>query len=115
MACVKSIAPTQRQVEIGARIRDIRLRKKLRQVDVAASAGVSWRHLIRMEQGEGGTAKTETLDRVAAALGVERTDLTGVDEEDDEESDPVSDLQQALRRYADYVGHSPQQRVGVHA
>lgn len=78
-------ADALRQVEIGKRIRTIRLEKKIRQVDLAAGAGMSWRHLIRMEQGQGGEPKPETLGRLAEALGVERSDLTGEDDEEEPE------------------------------
>lgn len=73
-----------RHVQIGHRIKTIRLERKLRQVDLAESAALSWRHLIRMERGQGGEPKPETLDRIAEALGVSRSALTG--DEDDEES-----------------------------
>lgn len=69
----------------------------MRQTDLAVSAGMSWRHLIRMERGEGGEPKLETLDRIAAALGVERSDLTG--EESDEEPELLPSLDDALRSY----------------
>lgn len=90
MSVVRPAVPTRRHTEIGVRIRDTRLRKKLRQVDLASAAGISWRHLIRMEQGEGGEPKRETLDRIAEALGVERSELTGTSDED-EESRAVAD------------------------
>jgi transcriptional regulator with XRE-family HTH domain len=103
MSAVKSAMPIAKHVEIGGRIREIRLLRKLRQVDLASSAGISWRHLIRMEQGEGGEPKSETLDRIADALGVSRTDLTGSD--DDEEAAAMQplggDIMQALNAAID--------------
>lgn len=70
----------------------------MRQIDLASKAGLSWRHLIRIEQGEGGDAKRETLDRIAEALGVERSELTGADD-DDEETDLPAALDAMLRSY----------------
>lgn len=70
---------TTKHAEIGARIRALRLRKKLRQVDLAEAAGMSWRHLIRMERGEGGEPKQETLESLAAALDATLSDLVGED------------------------------------
>jgi transcriptional regulator with XRE-family HTH domain len=51
----------------------------MRQVDLAEAAGMSWRHLIRMEQGRGGEPKLETLERIAAALDVDIDEITGGD------------------------------------
>lgn len=51
----------------------------MRQVDLAAAAGISWRHLIRIEQGRGGEPKFETLRRIADALHVDVAELTGDD------------------------------------
>jgi transcriptional regulator with XRE-family HTH domain len=90
---MKVVTPLQRHVELGSRIRTIRVKKGIRQVDLAANAGISWRHLIRIERGEGGQPKPETLDGIASALGVERKELTG---DDDEEAHPVT-LAEALR------------------
>lgn len=95
MSVVSAVA-NRRHVQIGERIRQIRLQRKFRQIDLAEKAGLSWRHLIRMERGEGGEPRVETLDRIADALGVRRSELTG--DEDDEESDPVAALMAALRR-----------------
>lgn len=75
-----------RRTEIGARIRKLRLERKQRQTDLAAAAGISWRHLIRMERGEGGEPKRETLNRLADALGVTRSELTGEPDDDEEDS-----------------------------
>jgi transcriptional regulator with XRE-family HTH domain len=95
------VTPTASQVTrhvlIGQRIRTLRLAKKLRQVDLAASAGMSWRHLIRMERGEGGEPRRETLTALAAALGVQRSDLTGSDEDDEEAASPMVALDEYLR------------------
>jgi transcriptional regulator with XRE-family HTH domain len=96
---VKEPATPDRHAAIGARIRKQRLAKKMRQVDLASKAQMSWRHLIRMERGEGGEPKTETLDRIAKALGVKRSDLTGEDDEEEDDSELPSrdDLLAALR------------------
>lgn len=89
-----------KHAEIGGRIRSIREGKKMRQIDLASAAGMSWRHLIRMERGEGGEPKRETLDGIAAALGVDRSELTGADDDEEPEADMVAVLlpSAALRR-----------------
>jgi transcriptional regulator with XRE-family HTH domain len=78
---VSSVNATEtRHVRIGERIRRIRSeQRKMRQVDLAEAAGMSWRHLIRMEQGRGGEPKLETLERIAAALDVDIDEITGGD------------------------------------
>lgn len=92
---------TKRQREVGTRVRDLRLGKKIRQVDLAAAAGLSWRHLIRIEQGEGGKARPETLDRLAEALGVTRDKLTGSDDEEESRAMTASEaLSYAFRLIA---------------
>lgn len=89
---------TIRAESFGQRVRRIRLDKKIRQTDLAAQARISWRHLIRIEQDAGGVTKVATIARLAEALGVTPAELTGDGDEDDEDSDPVTDLFQALRR-----------------
>lgn len=79
----------------GQRVRRIREKKGIRQIDLAARAQISWRHLIRIEQDRGGVTKDATVARIAEALGVEEHELTGAD--DDEESDSVISLDDYLR------------------
>ena len=79
-----------REIALGDRIRTLRKKRGLRQTDLAARAGLSWRHLLRIEKGEGGVAKPVTLARIAGVLGVEVSELTG-DPDDDEEAElPLS-------------------------
>lgn len=70
----------------------------MRQVDLAANAGLSWRHMIRIERGEGGEPKPETLDRLAEALGVSRSAIDGEDEDD--EAHPAMTIDEVLRWHA---------------
>lgn len=98
--------PRDRDTAIGRRVRDLRLQRKIRQIDLAATAGLSWRHLIRIEQGEGGEAKAETIERLAAALDVDRSEITGeTGGEDDEDSRAMLahlTLDEFLRARVDY-------------
>lgn len=73
----------------GKRVRRLREKKGIRQVDLAATAHISWRHLIRIEQDAGGVTKAATVARLAEALGVDVDELSG-SEDDDEEADPVA-------------------------
>jgi transcriptional regulator with XRE-family HTH domain len=94
---------TVRDVEtFGQRVRKTREKKGIRQVDLAAKAGISWRHLIRIEQDAGGVTKPTTVARLVAALGVTEVDLTGeapADDDDEESrmSPSLEDLLEALR------------------
>jgi transcriptional regulator with XRE-family HTH domain len=54
---------------VGDRIREIREQKKLSQVDLAAWARLVESYLAQMEDGKT-VPDVETLDRIAAALGV---------------------------------------------
>lgn len=57
-------------VRIGAGLRTIRRRRRLRQIDVARRAGVSRGTIVRLEQGQLGGVRMRTLRDVANALGV---------------------------------------------
>src|SRR2546422_9684307 len=61
-------------LRLGSAIRQIRLRRGLRQSDVAGLAGVSRATVARIERGHIGTLRVEVLRRVAVALDV-RIDL----------------------------------------
>lgn len=67
----------------GQRVRRLREKRGIRQVDLAASARLSWRHLIRIEQDRGGITKPATVAQLAEALGVPVSDLVDEDEESD--------------------------------
>ena len=90
-----------RQKRIGQRVRELREQRKVRQVDLAAAAGLSWRHLIRIEQGAGGEPKTATLDSLASALGVSRETL----DDDDEEGDRA--MREAFGLFVDLMRRIP--------
>lgn len=59
----------------GERIRNIRKRRGMSQKDLARAAGVSLSWVKKQEQGDGGTPTTETMHKVAVALGVQTTRL----------------------------------------
>lgn len=58
-------------------IRRIRVERRMTQKDLAAASGVSQPFIVDLERGARG-AKPETLERIAAALGVTVDDLIGV-------------------------------------
>jgi transcriptional regulator with XRE-family HTH domain len=60
--------------EIGERIRAIRLLRRLTLRDVASAAGVSESFVSQLERGRS-SASVATLQRLAAALGIEVSDL----------------------------------------
>ncbi len=55
--------------ELGQRLRDLRLRQNIDQIDLAARAGVALNAVKRLESGRGGT--TRSLIRIVKALGRE--------------------------------------------
>ena len=59
---------------LGAAVRAVRIRRRLRQTDVALAAGVSRTSVSRIERGHVGTLAVDTLRRVAGVLDV-RIDL----------------------------------------
>ena len=61
-------------VQLGKRIRQLRLRRGWRQVDLAANAGVSKTHLSDLELGRREICLL-TLERLANALGLPPADL----------------------------------------
>lgn len=80
----------------GKSIRRLRLKTGKSQETVAVEIGTTRRHMIRLENGEHlPTAKMR--ERLAAALGVDGSEIQSCDDEDDEE-DAVSALTRALRR-----------------
>jgi transcriptional regulator with XRE-family HTH domain len=63
-----SKSPDELEVELGKRLRALRLRKNLGQIDLASAAGVAVKSLYNLETGAGSTV--ETLLRVLKALGI---------------------------------------------
>lgn len=61
------LTPAEIQIDIGARLRALRLDRKLSQAEVAMRANVSVRALQNLEAGTGSTI--ETYIRVLKALG----------------------------------------------
>ncbi|HLX31646.1 MAG TPA: cupin domain-containing protein [Gaiellaceae bacterium] len=62
------------RLELGERLRAIRLLRRLTLRDVALAAGVSESFVSQLERGRS-SASVATLQRLAAALGIEITDL----------------------------------------
>jgi len=77
-AQVEASAPTDGQVELGERIRAIRLLRRRTLNDVAAKAGVSESFLSQLERGRT-SASVASLQRIAAALRIEVSDLFASD------------------------------------
>lgn len=67
-----------RHEELGAWIRQVRVRQHYSQRELAERAGMSRSYLCDIERGRGATPSMAALDRLALALGVGRTDLLQV-------------------------------------
>src|SRR5436190_21787366 len=65
-------------VELGERLRAIRLLRRQTLKDVAEAAGVSESFVSQVERGRS-SASVATLQRLAAALGIEISDLFATD------------------------------------
>ena len=61
---------------LGSLVRAVRIRKGLRQLDVAGSAGVSRATVSRLENGNVGRLSLDTVERIASVVEV-RTELFG--------------------------------------
>jgi transcriptional regulator with XRE-family HTH domain len=60
---------------VGANIRRIRIRKKIRQETLAELAGLDPAHMSEIENGIAGNPQLNTIERIASALGVRMTAL----------------------------------------
>src|SRR5687767_14364176 len=60
---------------IGERIRELRVKRRWSQADLAAEAGVSRQYLGQIERGDRTAMGGELLDRIALALGFENYHL----------------------------------------
>ena len=69
-----SLSTTVQLMPPLVRLRDLRLRAALTQIDLAERAGVSRATIIRLEQGDPNVLPT-TLRKLARALKVKPTDL----------------------------------------
>lgn len=58
------------------RIKEIRTAKRITQQELASACDVSQPYIVDLERGARG-AKPETMKRIAAALGVDVSELTG--------------------------------------
>ncbi len=77
--------------QLGERLRTLRARRGLTRKALAASAGVSERHLANLESGEG-NASILVLRQVAAALACPLTDIVGDAAHDSAERLLIDDL-----------------------
>lgn len=58
-------------IEFGAAFQDLREQAGITMTDLSRQTGLSRSHLYRLESGESATPSMETLNSLAAALGVE--------------------------------------------
>jgi transcriptional regulator with XRE-family HTH domain len=65
---IPSKPPKELESALGARLRELRLRRNLAQEEVASAGGVSRKSIYKLERGQGSTV--ETLLRTLKALGV---------------------------------------------
>src|SRR5258705_13910757 len=73
-AAVATSATGNGPVDLGERLRAIRLLRRRTLKDIAAAAGVSESFVSQLERGRS-SASVATLQRLAAALGIEVSDL----------------------------------------
>ena len=69
MSAVRQDAPVNR-TKVGAKLRLARLRRSLRQADVALAAGISRNTVSKAELGQLGRLSVDVIDRLTDALGV---------------------------------------------
>ncbi|MGR3936455.1 helix-turn-helix domain-containing protein [Streptomyces sp. BRA346] len=74
--------PDNGQDHIGARLREIRKRRRLTQRGLSEASGVSLSWIRKLEQGEQQDTRLETARKLAAALGVSTTRLIAEHRED---------------------------------
>jgi transcriptional regulator with XRE-family HTH domain len=77
-APVESSEPADRGVDLGERLRAIRLLRRRTLKDVAEAAGVSESFLSQLERGRS-NASVASLQQLAAALGIDISDLFATD------------------------------------
>jgi transcriptional regulator with XRE-family HTH domain len=77
-APVESSEPADRVVDLGERLRAIRLLRRRTLKDVAEAAGVSESFLSQLERGRS-NASVASLQQLAAALGIDISDLFATD------------------------------------
>ncbi|MGW5789197.1 helix-turn-helix domain-containing protein [Saccharopolyspora sp. NPDC003752] len=98
------------QDAIGARIREIRSWRQITLRATADLAGISRSYLSEIERGEKPVSKRAVLERLAAALRVSPTELTGrpwtrSDPLDAEAHEALTAIEAALEEYE--LGHDP--------
>lgn len=69
-------------MEIGRRIREERMRRNIKQFELAEQAGISNSFLSDIETGRT-TPSIKTLKKLSKALGVNCTIFLGIDEEEE--------------------------------
>ncbi|MHB1876174.1 MAG: helix-turn-helix domain-containing protein [Streptosporangiaceae bacterium] len=75
------LSPASDEVDVGVRLRQVRLARRLTLRDVARAAGISESFLSQLERGRA-NASVATLRRVAAALGLGIGDLFAAESPD---------------------------------
>ena len=103
-----SRAPSQadRAVALGARLRQLRRAKRLTQRQVATQVPMSAGNLSRIENGEQGPPPAETIERMAAVLDADPTELltaAGIAGADSFESRVLRELSELRRELRDGI------------
>jgi DNA-binding XRE family transcriptional regulator len=84
----REAGPMDQAPTVGDRVRDVRKRRGLTQRALAEASGVSLSLVKKLEQGDYGDARLETLHRLASTLRVPTSSLTaGPDAESPERED----------------------------
>ncbi|MFI0943602.1 helix-turn-helix transcriptional regulator [Streptomyces sp. NPDC021020] len=89
--------PHPADTTMGERLREIRKRRGMGQRELAADSGVSLSAVRKLEQGDYGTPRMETVRALAVALGVPATRLLGSAHETPGASPAVLDRWAAVR------------------
>lgn len=74
LSAAESIAPAPAEPSVGGRLRSLRRSRRLTLRQIAERAGLSESFLSQLERGHTG-ATVQSLQRIAAALGIEVSDL----------------------------------------
>lgn len=78
MSARRPPSQAQRALAFGERIRSLRRAKKLKQREVAAQLPMSAANLSRIETGDYGPPSDEVIERLAAVLDADATELLRV-------------------------------------
>lgn len=83
-------------MDIGSKIKEYRTIKKLTQVQLAADANISRSYLADVEKNRY-NASVETLNKIAAALGVPLSELLTLDDKLNYAVDSIKDIQKIAK------------------